>query len=386
MSPLVDGRYDVIVVGAGPAGTACSTLLARHDLRVLLLDKARFPREKICGDCINPKCWPIFELLGVASTLRQQGFHVIDSFRLTNNAGIVVRGKILPESDSPLFSIKRSILDALLLENAARSGANVLEKTAVVDVQWSAGRDVVVRTAGENRFLEFRADYLVGADGRNSLVAKKILEKDDIPQERHGERRISDKRLRVGVQWHTHHQPQAGSAVEFFLFASGYCGIVNVDDRAATVAMVTTPDLARLGQHDFPRFLEKTLYSNPAARMRFPSLTPPKVLSTAFPIHPRLHDSGERRVFLIGDARQTVEPFTGEGVFFAMQEGVLAAQRILHEGNPPVPFLSQSIHTPSWTNRVSTLLLSHGRCADLVTVIASRLPFLVPFVTRAILR
>lgn len=386
MSPLSDGKYDVIVVGAGPAGAACSTLLARQDMRVLLLDKAQFPREKICGDCINPKCWPIFELLGVAPTLRDQNLHVLDSFRVTNSVGVELRGAIARDKRSPFFSIKRSALDTLLLENAMDSGVTVHEKTTVIDVRQDNGRDMVIRASGENGIVEFTSNVIVGADGRNSVIAKKFSQKAGISQRQKGANGSLHKKHRVGVQWHTHHQPKAGSAVELFLFKSGYCGIVNVSDHAANIAMVTAPDQAQLGKQDFHRFLEETLYSNPAAQERFPSLDPIGDLSTAFPVHPRFHRERKPGVFLVGDAYQTVEPFTGEGVFFALQGGVLAAQRILSAHIHGASILPGNVRRPFWANRLSSPLLSHGRSADFLMTLASRMPSLVPFIARVILR
>ena len=65
-------EYDVAIVGGGPSGSTCAAKCAEAGLRVLLLERAVFPREKVCGDCINPACWPILERLGVADRVRAQ--------------------------------------------------------------------------------------------------------------------------------------------------------------------------------------------------------------------------------------------------------------------------------------------------------------------------
>jgi geranylgeranyl reductase family protein len=381
-----DERYDVIVVGAGPAGSSCAALLARGGLRVVLLDKAQFPREKICGDCINPKCWPLFELLGVAATLRAHNLHVLDSFRVTSSAGVELRGTIAWDDRSPFFSIKRSALDTLLLENASDSGVTIHEKTTVIDVWRNNSRDMVIRASGENGIFEVTSNIIVGADGRNSVIAKKLFQKVGVSQRQYGAHGSLQKERRVGVQWHSHHQPQSGSGVELFLFESGYCGIVNVGDQAANIAMVTTPDHALLGKQNFSRFLEETLYSNPAARERFSSLVPMGELSTAFPIHPRFHRGRKQGVFLVGDACQTVEPFTGEGVFFAMQGGALVAQRILGSHTHRASFFPGRVRRPFWANRLSSPLLSHRHTANALVSFASRFPSLIPLVVRGIIR
>lgn len=381
-----DELYDVIVVGAGPAGSSCATMLAKHGSRVLLLDKAQFPREKICGDCINPKCWPIFELLGVAAILKEHNLHRLDSFCVTNRAGVVLRGPVGCDERFPFFSIQRSVLDVLLLENAVRSGVTVHQRMKVIDVQTNGGKSVVIHASGDSGVFEFAANVLVGADGRNSGIAKKLFRKAEIPRRARRATESLYKKKRVGVQWHTHHQPQAGSAIELFLFESGYCGIVNVDDRIANVAMITTPQHVQLGRQNVSRFLQDTIYSNQKARERFPSLIPMGAFSTAFPVHPQFRKRSFPRVFFVGDARQTVEPFTGEGVFFAMQEGVLTAQRILNVHSHAVSLFPGSDRRPFWTNRFSSPLLSHQGAADALISFASRFPSFIPLVVREIMQ
>src|SRR4051812_11588533 len=64
-------RVDVAIVGGGPAGSACAFFCARAGLRTVLVERETFPREKVCGDCLNPSCWPVLERLGVAEAVRR---------------------------------------------------------------------------------------------------------------------------------------------------------------------------------------------------------------------------------------------------------------------------------------------------------------------------
>lgn len=361
-------HYDIIIVGGGPAGAACGTLLAREGLRVLICEKAKFPRDKICGECVNPRCWQYFELLGIADDLRSLNLQRIETFRVSGIRGSSLSGKIPTVPEFPFFSISRTRLDHLLLSNAKRSGAEVLEATAVTTIDWA---DCWKVTTSSGRM--FTAEILIGADGRNSLVARKMS--DFSPRSNKERSRTSLKDNRVGVQWHASHQPTIGSAVQMFLFDSGYAGVVNIDADRANIALVTRPEIAQLAQTNVSSFLAKTLFSNPVARNQLELLAPVGKILTAFPITPALHYSNHPNALLIGDARQTVEPFTGEGIFFALQDGFFAAQRILT--------LYRKNHSPKFSrqnrllaNTLVSPVLRSSTLAENFALIGSKLPFL----------
>src|SRR5947199_5844953 len=106
--------FDVLIVGGGPAGSACAALCARNGLRTLLIERSVFPREKVCGDCINPGCWPILERLGVAERVL-----ALPHARLAELEFIGLRGRSLKFSlgDSACgeIAVKRSLFDQVLL-------------------------------------------------------------------------------------------------------------------------------------------------------------------------------------------------------------------------------------------------------------------------------
>src|SRR5690242_2125060 len=106
--------YDVAIVGSGPAGASCAAFSALTGLRTLLIDRATFPREKVCGDCLNPACWPVLERLGVAAEIRAAPHGKLSSVDFIAVDGAVVSAP-LPGGPNAEIAIRRSLLDEILL-------------------------------------------------------------------------------------------------------------------------------------------------------------------------------------------------------------------------------------------------------------------------------
>jgi len=362
-------KYEVIIVGGGPAGSSCATVLAQAGIRVGLFEKEKFPRNKICGETVNPKCWELFDILGVSPAILSASPCTIDEVRITNSKGFCVGARISKNS-RPFFSIKRSTLDHLLLENAGNSGAHVQEERRVIDLCWNAEWQVTARSPHTGEIEHYFSRFLIGADGRNSLVAAKGLAipasaaaKADAP--------------RVGVQWHAPRQPQLGAALEMYLFAQGYFGIVNVDAQSANVALVTCGKLAQLAKQNFTRFLETTVFLNSAAARRFANLQSRGEVRTTFPIDPRVNPQKHASAYLIGDAWHTVEPFTGEGIYFAIRDGIIAATKILQRINRKAGIAPPKSTSRIWANRIFSPVLRKPDFSERCIRWAAQAPFTV---------
>src|ERR1700730_16862044 len=122
--------FDVAIVGGGPAGSSCAAFCAAAGLRTLILEREKFPREKVCGDCLNPACWPILRRLGVAEHIRSSPHGKLNRVDFVELNGRTVTIK-LPAGDDAEIAIKRSFLDQMLLTRARETGATVIENATV---------------------------------------------------------------------------------------------------------------------------------------------------------------------------------------------------------------------------------------------------------------
>ena len=330
MTEAYTSHFDVVIIGAGPAGTTCAALLAQRGITVLLCDKATFPREKICGDCINPGCWDFFKMLGVEDEVAAAA-ELVKGIKIAGRSGKVLDipfdNNLSHARLAPFIAMKRSILDSLLLRRAITDGATFYDAAFVESIICrKSERDswkIRLRKNKSGEIFDINCRTLIGADGRNSRVARLLAGINEEPDK--VKEAITD---RIGVQFTVKRPNTMISDVLMFFFDGGYGVIVGVTADEANTAMVVPRSLARLAVTDFKSFIARTIHSNPYARRAVSGIEMTGEIHTAFPITPRVNKRKYTSAYLIGDARHTTEPFTGEGVFFAMQDGVHTAREI----------------------------------------------------------
>ncbi len=286
---------DVAIVGGGPAGSSCAAFCALAGLRTLVLERERFPREKVCGDCLNPSCGPVLERLGLAQKVWD-----LPHSKLTSVEFIAIDGhKVivdLPTGEDCELSIKRSLFDDLLLKRACDLGTQVCEGTIVTSLAHE-GDWKIVTPAGET----FRARTLIGADGRNSTVARL---RNLLPR---------PARERVALQAHIPLPRNFGSRIVLQFLREGYSGQAPVNETELNLCLVgRPPTISRLRQWAQRHF------EIPAGQP-WRTITPLTRASV-----PCAHEN----LLFVGDAARVVEPFTGEGIYYALRSGELAAVAI----------------------------------------------------------
>jgi geranylgeranyl reductase family protein len=349
--------FDVAIVGGGPAGSSCAAFCSRAGLRTMILEREKFPREKVCGDCINPACWPILRRLELADAVRASphDFIAINGRRLSAP---------LPEGDNAEIAIKRSLFDQLLLTRARELGATIFENSTVTALTPpDPRRDHWLISTGEKTF---RSRTLVAADGRNSTVARLCGLLPRITKER------------IALQTHLALPPDFGNRVVLEFRPEGYSGQAPIGNDQLNLCLVSVP--ARM----------------PALRQwaegRF-DLAPDHGWRTITPLTRAPIPAGQSSLFLVGDAARVVEPFTGEGIYYALASGELAAKAIALQGGggagEEVAVAYSAAHTELyrgrlWINRLARTAVLSPRIASAFLGVARFQPALLRLLTAKI--
>ena len=353
-------RFDVAIVGGGPAGSVCAAFCASGGLRTLVLEREKFPREKVCGDCLNPSSWPVLERLELAERVRDLPHSKLDTVEFIAIGGhnVIVD---LPCCNDCELSVKRSLFDALLLKRAKELGAHIREETTVTKLvheeHWK-----IESAGGEN----FSARIVVGADGRNSTVARL---RNLLP-------RLA--RERVALQAHVPLPQNFGRRIVLQFLPEGYSGQAPVNETELNLCLVgTPPTISRLRGWAECHF-------EIAADQSWRTITP----LTRAPV-PSAHED----LVFIGDAARVVEPFTGEGIYYAMRSGELAAIAIskIMRGQDRQATLREFTRACTemyrgrlWINRLARLAVTKPRLGSLFVDAARIQPLILRLLARKI--
>jgi len=315
--------WDVAIAGAGPAGSALAVRLAREGHSVLLLDQARFPRKKVCGEYFGPGCLPLLAETGAAAEIARRA-HPIPGIRAVSPGGVEFSATY--EGPLQAFSMPRWELDWILLENALRmKTVTVREGFRTEELILEDGAVCGLRGRTQGGGVEtVRARVTVGADGRNSVVARRL-----------GVFRLhpSFRRFSVGVHLA---QVEARTDGGEIYAGRGLYGILNQQGSGtANLSIVSGPDRAGLWKGRLQTGLAALLDELPALRDRLRGSRPLEKVHALGPLAHSAVRLGAPGALLIGDAARFYDPFTGEGVYMALVDARLAAETVrtaLREG------------------------------------------------------
>lgn len=313
-------KYDAAVVGAGPAGSAVAILLAEHGHSVLLLDKAAFPRPKICGEYLSPEASRILDRLGVLKTVDAAGAVPLRGMRITAPDGRVLEGRYPTEGPyrgyrDHALAIPRLALDQILVERVKTLPVDVRERHRVEDLLLDGDRVVGVRGVGPDGVaFEVQSPLVVGADGRQSLVARRL----DLVRG-HALRRMALLTYVQGIS-------NFGDSGEIYVDPPDYAILNPVAPGAVSLSLVVplwhvTPYSGKLDAFFHARIKQLDHLWPRIAAMR--PLGPVVALGPlAYRVAPPRHAG----VLLVGDAAGFYDPFTGEGIYTALRSAELAAE------------------------------------------------------------
>ncbi len=304
--------YDVIVVGAGPSGSTTAIYAAKHNLKVLLIDKAIFPRDKICGDAIPGDCFPILEELNLVDELTQtphgegkMSFHFQSESlkfpfaqQLSTGQNIVCRRYIF---DHILFKKAQTFVDTqegFKLENL------LMENNQVYGIEG---------ICREGKYRKYNAKVIVGADGCRSFVAKQI-----------GINQKNNDYEAVATRTYYSNLPVDRTKLEFHYLSDcipGYFWIFPVDKDLFNVGVILFSDKEKKSS----QAVDKSLKTSPFLEEKFAEATiVNRMKGWCLPIGSKqriVHGNG---FILVGDAAGLIDPMLGHGIDSAMISGKIA--------------------------------------------------------------
>jgi len=370
---------DVVIVGGGPAGACAGLVLARAGARVRILDRATFPRDKLCGDTVNPGALARLRALGVADEIEARGLRV-DGMMLTGERGVAVEGRY-PHGVSGRAMLRRD-LDWILLQHAVGAGCG-LEEGAVVrrpltgDARGLRHVTGVAVTVG-SREVALAAPIVIAADGRHSTLSF------GLGLARHPPR---PRRWAIGAYFENF--ASAATLGEMHVRRRRYIGVAPVPGGLTNVCVVRPSGPADPELADPRALLARELARDPALRDRAAGArlaTPPVVLGPlAVDALPLTIDG----LLLAGDAAGFIDPMTGDGLRFAIRGGELAASAaldVLAHGwagaHARLAAARRREFTGKWRfNRALRALVASPRALDAATIGAR----LAPAVFRAVI-
>ena len=333
-------RYDVIVVGAGPAGSAAAYRLAKGGASVALLEKQILPRRKTCGGGM-PMCVSDLLQLDEIRDLSPDAFlessvrHMRHTYKWKDpvlaslNSETPGSEEISTEKPLTLWMVQRSVFDNALAQRAAKAGADLMDGLSVRTLAFEKGKPVRVTAEGVNGGWEAYADTIIGADGANGIVAKQA-----------GLRR--ERTLAIAIEAEVPHEWGIGHSdlrkeichLEYGAVHHGYAWIFPKGDHLNVGAGVFRP---RNGDGRGDTNVRHELHKAILDYLKLMGI-PKKIEDLVLHAHPLPVWNGmdtlqtrDNRVLLVGDSAGLINPFFGDGILHALKSGQIAAQSILQK-------------------------------------------------------
>lgn len=369
-TPMTNG-LDVIVVGAGPAGSLAAILLARAGASVTIIEQSRFPRDKVCGECLSALGRDVLRRHGLEHFLIDRG-----AIELTHSALHSVRGTATLDLPAPMLGVSRSLLDGHLLGQARRAGATILQPARaerLPGVDGSSRPALIIRDLLTNDVREFAADVILVASGGRSLLGRTPMPSGDL-----------------GIKAHFRNVKADRQAIALFATANCYGGIAPIEaDRAgatrpgATRSGANRPEIDRLEEDRW-----NVAFSIPASRLK----TAGRDVDAAFravvdtnrnlamamrgadrltdwlasPL-PRyaVSDDWPTNVVPIGNSAAAIEPIGGEGMGLALRSAEIAVECVLAGTQSTLTDRYRSLwRTRRFFCRAGAILMSNPTAAE----------------------
>lgn len=333
----------VIVIGAGPAGSLAAILLARHGASVRLIEQSRFPRDKVCGECLSALGRAVLRRHGLERPLLDAGAVELARAHLISPEAVSTLD--LPE---PMLGLSRSAMDTLLRDAAVEAGVELVQPARVEGVDSVPHSCARVRDLRSNAVHTFEADLVIVADGRGALLPEHPAASGDLGIKAHFEDVDADDR-----------------AITLFSMRGCYGGVAPIEDHRWNVALSVPAAQVKAHRGDVASLFEDLLSSNPAMARAFAhAKRGSDWLASPLPRHTP-QDGWPARIIPVGNAAGAIEPIGGEGMGLALRSAELAASAIVAGSLEALPKQYQRLwRRRSAFCRIGGLMMSSRVTAD----------------------
>jgi menaquinone-9 beta-reductase len=361
---MLSSTNQIVIVGAGPAGCATSLFLAKQKIPHTIIDKAVFPRDKVCGDALSGKTVYVLNQLdpGIIPTFNNQKREFIESwgvkFVAPNGKGIDIPFKqdISKEQYPPGFISKRVDFDYELFKRLDKNYATIIEGAEVTEMERAGEEFTLIYEKDGRRVTLDSVKLLVGAEGDRSLVAKKF-----------GQIRKENNHYCAGIR--AYYKGVEGMHPQNFIelhflpeMLPGYFWIFPLPNGMANIGAGMLSSEVSKRKVNLKADMLKAIANNPNIKERFKNATlEGKIQGWGLPLGSKKRPVSGDGFLLVGDAGSLIDPFTGEGIGNALYSGMMAAdfiEKAVKQNKYDATFLKQ--YDDAFYNRQwDELKLSH---------------------------
>jgi flavin-dependent dehydrogenase len=384
-------KSEILIVGAGPAGAGAAIRLAQQGFSVTLVEREKFPRQKLCGEFISPECFAHFRELGVLDEMLSGGGDRITEtvFYAPNGKRVSVPSKWFNREETAL-GLSRAQMDFRLMERAKDIGIDVLEDTAAVGLLIEDERICGIKVKDKDGYSgEIAADLTIDATGRanvlGKLAVKDIYRRDaDRTHGRQNDKqqraKVKEQKLKlVGFKAHLKNAEIELGRCEIYFFRGGYGGLNLVEAGVANHCFLIRSEVVKEFNSDAQQIVERVIFQNKRAF---------ETLKNAVPVYDWLAVAVDGfglknlnpapNLISIGDAAAFIDPFTGSGMLMALESGEILTRAVTeHSSAEKIAESYRILHRQKFQKRlrVCSLLRRAAFAPHLAKIAISALSF-----------
>jgi flavin-dependent dehydrogenase len=308
--------FDVIIAGAGPAGSSAAIHLARRGVRVLLVEQKKFPRAKLCGEFISPECQKHFENLGVAEAMSASNPAAITETVFYSTGGHHINVPSSWFGGSTALGLSRAVMDDVLLRRAQQCGVTVLEAATITEPILHAKEVKGVRLKDGHEHL---APLTIDATGRARILTRKLDRSEP-----------KSKPKLIAFKAHLINTRVAPGACEIYFYPEGYGGLSTVEGEISNLCFIISAEQVKRHSSNPEVVMREMVMKNRRAAHTLEQAQPvSEWLSASWERFGRQKPSPAKGLLTIGDSAAFIDPFTGSGMLMALESGELVAEVIV---------------------------------------------------------